>query len=275
MRGRRRRRATGSLVHDETPRRSVARVRARRGWPSTPRRRRRSACSARSSGRRTRSRCSGSSSRAAERSGPGDLAALLRSGADLDGQLAPTRRRAARSVERAEHHAGARLGREERRLLRHARAVDAPRRGSARPRPGCRGSPRVAAPLSTRAATRAGVVPVAPRRVGEAGHDERLDDRGVGRGDRGVLVGERGGARRRGAGPRARGRGRRRGRARARRASRSLERVDAVGRVRARVDDRRTRRRAGRGGRRRRAGRAGGGSARCRARRRRARRRTS
>ena len=53
----------------------------------------------------------------------------------------------------------------------------------------------VAAPLSTWAATPSRVVPVAPRRFGEARHDERLDDRGVGRRDRGMLAGERGRAR--------------------------------------------------------------------------------
>ena len=42
---------------------------------------RRSACSATSSGRRTRSRCSASWSPRSERQGPGDLAALLGSGA--------------------------------------------------------------------------------------------------------------------------------------------------------------------------------------------------
>ena len=67
------------LVHDETPPRPVARVRACRGWPTTRRRRRPSACSAPSTGRRTRSRCSVSWSTRRPSGGPGDLDGLLRS----------------------------------------------------------------------------------------------------------------------------------------------------------------------------------------------------
>ena len=163
-----------------------------------------------------------------------------RSGADLDGRLA--RRRVARSVERAEHHAGARL--RARRTSSSAACAPGrrPRRGSARPTPGCTGSPRVGGALVDERGDRAGVVAVAPRRVREAGHHERLDD-APRRSPRPP------GARRRaprpaasGAGSRARGRRGRRGRARrsariarlrARRRRRacSAPRVDDVERV--------------------------------------------
>ena len=78
----------------------------------------------------------------------------------------------------------------------------------------------VAAPLSTSAATRGASWRYCQRRVREARDDERLDDGGVGRGDGGMLVGERGGARVGARDGEREAAARRRGRARARRASR-------------------------------------------------------
>ena len=148
------------------------------------------------------------------------------------------------------------------------RARSSPRRGSARPTPGCRGSRRSRRPCRPARRPRSRRASSATS-LREAGHHERLDHRGVGR---------------------ARPRGPRR-RARSRAASAfgigdgeagavddaeavlgghaRLERVDRVGGVRRRASiDLERVGEAGARGRRRRAGRAAGGSARCRARRR-------
>ena len=129
--------------------------------------RRRSACSATSSGRSTRSRCSASSSRRPS-AGPGRPRRAHRLRCDLGRRAAPAtataraaeptarppRPRPERSdVEAAEHHAGARLRREERRLLRHAHAGDRPRPGSAATDTGRSSTAASAAPFATSAAT--------------------------------------------------------------------------------------------------------------------------
>ena len=156
-------------------------------------------------------------------------------GADLDGRARPGSSGAAGadSVEGAEHHAGARLGPEERRLLRHAHAVDRPRRGCRRPTPASTGSRRRRRPCRRarrRRARRGGTATVASARRGTT--SASMTAASV-RGDGGVLAGERGGARVGVRGPRARG-----PRSSTRPspplgAHRGLERVDALGRVRA------------------------------------------
>ena len=154
------------------------------------------------------------------------------------------------------------FGPEERRLLRHARPGRPRRRGSARRTPASTGSRRSRAPLSTERGDGA------PRRGGSAttrpGAGARRAPRRPRRRSR-----RRPGARRASAAARtsARGTASARPRASTRPSPCSVaharrERVDALGRDRPGVGDRRTRRRARRGGRRRRAGRSGGGSAR-------------
>ena len=243
-----------------------------RGSPTSRRRRRRSACSARSSGRATRSRCSGSSSRRPqERPRRPRRAAALRP--DLDGRLSPTVRRARASVERAEDHAGARLGREERRLLRHAGPVERPRRGSGRPRPG---------EQQDRGATRRPCRRARRRRARRGGS---ATSRRAAAGTTSASTTAASVAATAGCSPRARSRDVRAGTRECEPAAstrpspcssrmRAGQRVDVLGGVRAGVAIANASASACRGRRRRRAGRAAGGSARCRARRRPARRRS-
>ena len=108
-------------MHDEH--RPTRRSRSRcRGSPTSRRRPRPSACSATSSGRATSSRCSASSSTASERNGPGDLGALLNSGAVWDVNVT-TRSQSWRQSSRLRMTMPVRgFGFEERRLLGHAQA---------------------------------------------------------------------------------------------------------------------------------------------------------
>ena len=169
-------------------RRSRSRCRAS---PTSRRRRRRSACSAPSSRpsyedemQRQLVEASAKGAARPRRAPP------LR--ADLVGRLARART-AAVSVERAEDHAGARLGPEERRLLRHADADRSRRHASARPMTGRAQDRGARGALVDQRRDGARVVAVVPRRVREPGHDQRFDDRGVGGRDGRVLAGERGG----------------------------------------------------------------------------------
>ena len=142
--------STGSSCTTSTApiRRSRSRCRVS---PSTPTRRRRWACSARSSAPTYEGAMQQQLVDASAKSGPGDLARASSLGAHLDGHLAAAT--APTSVERSEHHAGARLGREERRLLRHAHAGRPRRRGSRATDTGEHRIAALATPLSTRAAT--------------------------------------------------------------------------------------------------------------------------
>ena len=218
---------TRLLVHDEHRRRPDARVRAlAAGRPADHADAGRCVPRRRAPGVRA-PRCSGSSSAASERSGPGDLAALLATGATWDDRLTGSRtvttgltagrrqRLARRSVvEGAEDHARARLGREERRLLRHAHAGE-------RGRAGLRDRDRVAAGRAAsarpwrrarrRRASRGGTSTLAPRAAGDHDRFERAVS---------IVARPRGGSSA-ARGPRARvadaaARGRRRRRARAR-----------------------------------------------------------
>ena len=123
--GRRRRRRQARRARRD-PARSVARVRAVASGRAPRDADAGRACSAPSTGPPTASSMQQQLADAVDRSGPGDLARAAALGADLDGRVAdaPRRRPARGSVERAEHHAGARLGPKERRLLRHAHPVD-------------------------------------------------------------------------------------------------------------------------------------------------------
>ena len=138
---------------------------------------------------------------AAERSGPGELSKLLRSAPDLDRQLEPGADPPGQcdSSQRDE-------GRSDRQNFRNTiperglgvknvvfcgmrtRFVAAARVLADRDR--AAEDRRARGALVDLRGDRARVVPVAPRRLGQPRRDERLHDRGVGRGDRGILVGE-------------------------------------------------------------------------------------
>ena len=251
------------LVHDEHPRRPGARVRAVAPVVDRRRCRRRSACSATSSGRPTRPRCSASSSSAVGASGP----------------------RRPRRAARLRRHLGRQLARHGRRRQSSRLRNTMPVRGfgaknvvfSGMRRPAAAaarivstvtGRSRTAAsasPLSTSAATVARVVAVGERRRRRAGGEHagvearRVDVAQLARAARAMRGLELGGRERA-----ARARRGRRGRAR--RSSRMAPRARRRPRARsAPAACTGTGRRARRGGRRRRRRRAGGGSARRRA----------
>ena len=118
---------------------------------------------------------------ASERQGPGDLAALLGSGADLGGRPdpRPSARRGSPVVEGADHHAGARLRREVGRLLGHPHAAPSAAAriwSTVTPRSSTAAS---ASPVDDRRRDRGRIAAVGEGRAVERGPDGRVEPRGV------------------------------------------------------------------------------------------------